>query len=294
MSEVVCFGEVLWDLLPRGQFLGGAPFNVAYHLTRLGQQVRIVSTVGSDSLGRDAIEASRRYGLKTDGIGIHPLLPTGTVTVKVDREGQPSYRISEPVAWDAIAGAPPGAARPRALVYGSLALRLPANREALRSWIGTSPMLRVCDLNLRAPYDDWTRVEAFVRGADLLKLNGDEAARILAADGVRAGPAEGASHLARRFDCRIVCVTLGSEGAVMWDGRRRHAARAPAVVVRDTIGAGDAFMAAFLDGVLRDPAAPDWQRILERSCLLGAWVASKDGAQPDYRSEDLPALKLSP
>ena len=291
MSEVVCFGEVLWDLLPQGRFLGGAPLNVAYHLRRLGHAPRLVSAVGSGELGTEALARIERAGLATDAIRRHDTLPTGSVEVRLDAQGQATYQIHRPVAWDEIATLPAaGGTSAAALVFGSLALRSMANRQTLRAWLRASSGLKVCDLNLRPPFDAVGELTEFIQGCALLKVNGDEARTLAPTELKEAGVERHAEHLAMKYACTMVCVTLGGDGAFLWREGRSYRAASPAVQVKDTIGAGDAFTAALLDGILRSGENADWEKLLTRACALGAFVASCAGAQPEYELKDVPGL----
>lgn len=283
MSPILCWGEVLWDLLPHGRFLGGAPFNVVYHLHRLGHPARLLSAVGDDALGRAVRDRCTALGIDVSGIRMTPGVPTGTVEVTLDHEGQPRYEIVTNVAWDAIvpdAGAL-AAASHSFLVYGTLAQRGVANRTALGTLLARRPEWTVCDLNLRTPFDDLATLEPLVSAARLLKLNADEARR-LAPSSTPQTPADQATAIAQRYGCEVVCVTLGAEGALVRHAGGFARASAPAVRVRDAIGAGDAFTAAVIAG-LRENPSPDWPALLARACRLGAFVASQRGAQPDYR-----------
>lgn len=291
MSDVVCFGEVLWDLLPHGRFLGGAPLNVAYHLRRLGRAPLLVSAVGSGELGTEALARIERAGLTTRAITRHATLPTGSVEVGLDALGQASYEIHRPVAWDEIATQPGETERDSAaFVFGSLALRGAPNRKTLRAWLQATAGPKVCDLNLRPPFDAIGELEEFIRGCTLLKVNGDEARTLAPHDLKAAGVEAQAAHLAAKYACEMVCVTLGAEGALLWRGGKAYRASSPTVKVRDTIGAGDSFTAALLDGILRAETKPDWEMLLARACALGAFVASRDGAQPEYAPADVPGL----
>jgi fructokinase len=293
MSSVVCFGEIIWDVLPQGRFLGGAPLNVAYHLRRLGRQPCLVSAVGADPLGDEALEKLNRAGLATNAVTRHPTLPTGTVAVQLSDAGQASYTIHRPVAWDEITVIPRAdEAPPAALVYGSLALRGRANRVSLSAWLRAKPVLRVCDLNLRPPFDDLSELGAFIRGCSLLKVNHDEARRLVPPPIAAADAETHATQLMETFACEAVCITLGAEGALVRHAGKTHRASAPPVTVCDTIGAGDAFTAALLDGLLRGAAEAriDWNTLLRRACALGAYVASRSGAQPEYAPAEVPGL----
>src|SRR5260221_8612968 len=172
LPRVLGFGEVLWDCLPPGRLPGGAPLNVAYHLARLGDDAVMISAVGSDALGDEMLGYLASRGLNTEFIARHRRLPTGVVTVALSAGGQPSYTIEEGVAWDDIGGigewraAIPGAA---AVVFGSLAARTDANRATLDELLATPSLLRVMDVNLRAPFDERERVLSFASRADWIK-----------------------------------------------------------------------------------------------------------------------------
>ncbi|HEX7018650.1 MAG TPA: PfkB family carbohydrate kinase, partial [Gemmatimonadaceae bacterium] len=155
-SEILCVGEVLWDALPAGLFLGGAPFNVACHLRAAGARVSMVSRVGRDRLGEEALRRMPWYGVGSDLIQLDDELATGFVRVTLDDAGNPDYEILEPVAWDAIAASDPllrRAADARAIIFGSLAQRHPVSRATIRRLWDTDALL-VFDANLRPPYDD--------------------------------------------------------------------------------------------------------------------------------------------
>lgn len=286
---VVCYGEILWDFLPRGAFPGGAPFNVCYHLHRLGLNAHLSSAVGHDLLGDDLLRRLKGWGLTTEGITRHRGLPTGHVLAALDAAGNASYEIATGVAWDQIL---PGedtrraAFGARALVFGSLAQRAPVNRAALDRLLAVLPAgaLRVFDVNLRPPHDDLRLVREFARKATLLKLNAAEAAR-LAGGEAGFGREEGhARFLAQQSGCPIVCVTAGADGAGILADGAWHWVPARPVAVRDTVGAGDAFMAGLIAGLLLHRETP--AAALERAGHLGGFVASQDGATPDYRLDE--------
>jgi fructokinase len=288
----MCFGEILWDVLPHGNYLGGAPFNVAYHLAHLGCAPRLISAVGQDLLGSAAVAAAEQAGLNMDAVARHPHLPTGTVSVFIDSDGQPAYQIAESVAWDHITAEPAeNEMPPDAVIYGTLALRSLINRRTLRAWLKLS-LLRVCDLNFRPPFDYLAEdITELISYADILKLNQAEACRIVPVSHTQATPADQAAYIAQNFGCPVVCVTLGAKGAILWTKGKTYEASSPSIQVRDTVGAGDAFTAALLAGRLAcGGTEPDWQRLLERACVLGAFVAGRDGAQPAYALEEVPGF----
>jgi fructokinase len=286
--RVLCFGEVLWDCLPQGRLPGGAPLNVAYHLAKLGVDARMISAVGADAPGDEMLALCRARGLSTEFIARDSARPTGTVTVALDAAGQPAYTIHEEVAWDAIpVDAGVRAARSDALVFGSLAARSAANRAALDELLAMPGTLRIMDVNLRPPFADRGRVLALCARADWVKLNDHELAMLSrkeirdeAADAEALGAAIEA--LRRLTGNARICVTRGARGAALCEGGEMLFAAAPAVKVRDTIGAGDAFTAALVHGILVEKPRIEALRF---ACALGALVASLPGGQPDYDPE---------
>jgi fructokinase len=286
---ILCFGEILWDCLPHGDFLGGAPFNVAYHLHRLGARPCMVSSVGQDDFGREALRRISERGLAANFIAGDPTHPTGTVRVQLDARGNASYVFADPAAWDFIPVTDQLLARAAtgdAVVFGSLALRHEANRASLGRLLDVAGPLKVFDVNLRPPYDDLDLVRELARRADVLKLNDGELARLTGHSAIppdaEAVLASAAGELAQATACRSICVTRGEHGALWWRNGQVFTATAPKVAVRDTIGAGDAFTAAFTLGLVDGEAARDPRALLARACRLGAFVASQHGAQPDY------------
>jgi fructokinase len=285
-SSVLCFGEILWDILPHGSFPGGAPFNVAYHLHRLGVPVLLVSAVGSDERGAQLLQRLDAWGIATSAITRHATAPTGRVTAKLGPSGDAHYTIATDVAWDhiSVAGTALNAAgTAAALVFGSLALRAADNRRALKCLAAALPptALRVFDVNLRAPYDDLALVREFAPLANVLKLNSAEAARLAADAPESPGREESdARALATQLGVPTVCVTAGERGAGLL--RAGHWTWVPAqpVVVVDTIGAGDSFLAAFLAGLLNGRRTD--RELVTAACRLGEWVAARSGATPDY------------
>jgi fructokinase len=285
-SEILCVGELLWDALPAGLFLGGSPFNVACHLRAAGQPVAMVSRVGRDRLGEEALRRVARYGVGTDLVQVDPVLPTGFVGVTLDDAGRPDFEIVSPAAWDAIEPSDAlvrRAAAARAIVFGSLAQRSAASRHTIqRLW--DSPALMVFAVNLRAPHDDREVVRQSLHRADVVKVTEEELRQLAAWFHLPGAPrtVETVAALARTFDCRTVCVTRGCDGAAMWRGGAWTEHAGFDVEVVDTVGAGDAFLAAVLSGLL---ARSDDYALLERANLLGAYVASQAGAVPAHDAE---------
>jgi fructokinase len=278
-GEVLCVGEVLWDSLPEGLFLGGAPFNVAAHLCAAGMPVSMVSRVGSDRLGDEVLRRATRYGVGVELMQTDPDLATGFVRVHVDEQGNGAYEILEPAAWDAIAATEEllaRAAQARAIVFGTLAQRNETSRATIRRLWGFSAMM-VFDVNLRPPYEDRDIVRRSLERADVVKLSAEELARLAGWFGWRGTQRETMTTLADSFDCSVVCVTRGSEGAaLLHDGDFTEHAGFPAEV-RDTVGAGDAFLAVLLAGLLTGASDAD---VLQHANLMGAYVVTQFGAVP--------------
>jgi fructokinase len=286
-DDILCVGEILWDALPDGLFLGGAPFNVARHLHALGESVAFVSRVGDDRLGQEALRRLRAQGLDASLVQRDDTLPTGFVRVALDaRSDEPDYEIVEPAAWDAInrtSSLTRRAEHAEALVYGSLAQRAEGSRRTIhRLW--DTDALCVFDINLRPPFINRKHVEQSLRAADLVKLNEAELQRMRAWFGLAGGPEAAMAGLADAFACRAVCATWGGNGARLWvDGDCWHHP-GYAVELEDPVGAGDAFLAALLTGLLDGRADSDLLALANR---LGAYVASRSGASAAYDVEDL-------
>lgn len=287
--DVVCFGEVLWDCLPEGMFFGGAPANVAYHLARLGRSVALLSCVGDDFAGREAVRRAEAAGVCCELVGMSDNLETGNVLATIDARGNASYQITEPVAWDEIRISDDRIAKvrgSRAFVFGTLAARSKTNRDLLRGLLELSGPVKIFDVNLRAPHFQTDLVIDLARRADLVKLNRDELELLL---GKSLPLEEACAELSQRTGCRGVCVTLGAEGAAHWSEGNFLRVAAPEVRVVNTVGAGDAFLAALVHTML-DPGkftgSSDW---LEACCALGALVASRKSATPDYSKAEIPS-----
>lgn len=290
-TSYFAFGETLWDCFPNARHAGGAPLNVAAYLAQLGAAAGLISAVGSDALGDELLQIAQDKHIDTRFVGRAPDgLATGTVQVTLNAQGNASYEIVQPVAWDDIAVSDEAAhavAQSRALVFGSLAARSPHNLARLERLLETPGPTRFFDVNLRPPFDGPARVLALARRADVLKFNDDELGFLAAwvQTGSVSAPtprtwddiAQSCATLARATNTRCLCITRGAEGAALWDSGTLLRAPAPPTVVRDTVGAGDAFMACLVYGLTR---GVNPQKVLERACRLGAYVASQDGATP--------------
>ena len=289
-TRTLCIGEILWDALPAGLFLGGAPFNVACHLHALGVESAFASCVGTDRLGREAVRRLRMRGLDTDLIQVDDELPTGFVEVSFDDTGEPDYNILKPAAWDAIAlteSLKQRAERADALVFGSLAQRKKMSRQTIQQLGTTTGAVRVCDINLRPPYDDRGTVEASLALADIVKLNEEELHRLCTWFDLSDAPETAMEALAETFDCEAVAVTRGGWGALLWQEGQCWSHPGYAVEVEDPVGAGDAFLSALLAGLIDGRGG---ESVLDLANRIGAYVASHAGALPAYDLDTLDAI----
>ena len=290
-------GELLWDLLPDGPRLGGAPFNATANLARLGHDVRFVTVVGDDDLGREALLRARGLGVGTTWIAETAAAPTGTVEVALDASGGPRFRIVSPAAYETIELSPERLAaiaawRPRAIVFGTLAQRFPGVLQSTRAIIDRSAIpVRLYDVNLREGCWSDDLVLELLTLATIVKVNDDEAAVLGRLLGTPADPGVLGPELGQRFGARGLCVTRGGDGAALWLDDSLHDVAGIATEVVDAVGAGDAFAAALLDGLLRGRDPGD---ILVRANRLGAIVASRSGALPDWSIEELDAAPSQP
>lgn len=291
-TEVLCVGEVLWDALPEGLFLGGAPFNVACHLRAAGTPASIVSRVGDDRLGDEVVRRARRFGVGVDLLQTDRRLPTGFVRVVVDEEGNPKFEIMAPAAWDEIAATDALLARAdaaRAIVFGTLAQRHAVSRTTIeRLW--ESSALMVLDLNLRPPFDDPEIVRRSLRRADVVKLSAGELSRVAGWFALAGSEREMVARLADMFACPVVCLTRGRAGAALWREGRWSEHPGFEVEVRDTVGAGDAFLAVFLAGLLA--GGQEDELLLQHANLMGAYVATQFGALPPDQGVGTPPVAM--
>ena len=280
LNTVVCVGEALWDVLPGGEFLGGAPLNVATHLARLGVPSHLISRVGHDARGRRALEQIRALGVDAALLQIDPTLPTGTAEATLDASGSATYRFPSPCAWDAIAATESAlaAARGATVVFGTLAQRETGTAGALASLLSVAHW-RVFDANLRAPHDDAHIALESLRRSDFVKLNEHEVVVFGHWLAITPSPLAVRDCLRADFGVRSLCVTEGERGAHLWhDGAYIEEAAYPTTVA-DTIGAGDAFLAMLLAELLQGSAPAVAMR---RAARLASFVASMPGACPAY------------
>jgi fructokinase len=288
--RIVAIGEILWDVFEDSEKLGGAPLNFSVHASRLGHQVSFVSAVGDDPRGRTALARVAELGLSTEFIQTAPRTATGMVSVRLDSTGQPDFTIHRPAAYDALRLAPSEIRRLAAieadwLYFGTLHQADAAGREETRKLATALPGARkFYDINLRR--DSYTRdlVAELMATANVVKLNDDEAAAIDSMFGCPHRSLEEFTEFwSRKFGWSALAVTRGSRGCAVRIGADYAEPPGYAVKIADTVGAGDAFAAAFLHGLGQ---GWDAARSGDFANRVGAVVASRPGGVPMWRMED--------
>lgn len=280
--KIVGIGEVLWDLLPDGPQLGGAPANFAYHAQSLGANASVITRVGSDMPGKAIRSRLHEMGLSVDGVQQDEVAETGSVTVTLGPDGIPAYTIQENVAWDYITETPAAleiVQAADAVCFGSLAQRHSRSREAIQALLASAPRhaLRVFDVNLRQNYFGKELVEQSLQLANVLKLN-DHELPVLAAMLKLSGDARALiEQLALRFELDAVALTCGPKGSLLYGDGHFAEGLAPAIKVKDTVGAGDAFTAALCVGLLGEYGL---DQISSAANRIAAYVCGCAGAMP--------------
>ena len=266
--NILSIGEILWDLIDGEPHLGGAPFNLAVHARRLGHRVAFVSAVGDDVPGHKALAQAAARGIDTDFIATVPGVPTGTVTVTLDAADQPAFTIHRPAAYDHIPAGPVDFDADW-ICFGTLHQTAPAMRGLTQDLFDAHPRARrFYDVNLRPGCYTPELVGDLLRKATVVKLNESEAEKI-----------------PHRW--QTACITRGAAGCtIILDGRSYDCPGYP-VRVADTVGSGDAFSAAFLHGL--DQGWPP-AKIGDFANRVGALVASRSGATPEWTLEEVGAL----
>jgi fructokinase len=291
---VVGLGEVLWDLLPAGKQLGGAPANFAYMTSLLGDQGVVASRVGTDALGRSAARRLERLGLGTSHLQLDAVHSTGTVKVEVDANGQPSFEIAESVAWDFLEWTPGWqslAEEADAVCFGSLAQRSPQSRQTIRAFLeairpGTT---RVFDVNLRQKFYSAQTLSECAQLADVIKLNSDELPAVVKLLGFPFHDEESAATWLRHtYGTKLVCITRGAKGSLLVGEYATNEHPGCAVNVADTVGSGDAFTAALVYHYLRRASLSTLNAAANQ---MGAWVASQTGATPGRDNSQLEKIR---
>ncbi len=276
---IVGIGEILWDMLPTGKALGGAPANFAYHAKRLGEEGWAVSAIGDDPLGREIMDIVGEKRLN-NLIAVTDK-PTGTVQVTLDAHGVPTYNIMEDVAWDNIPFTPEMEAlakRADAVCFGSLVQRMGSRDAVLKFLHATRPeALRVFDINLRQHYYSKEVLDTSLRLANILKINDEEIRIVADMFGLDGDDTAACRSLVERYDLQLVILTKGADGSEVITATEAIPQTVGKVEVVDTVGAGDSFTAAFVVSYLRGDSLSEAQRLANETA---AYVCSCKGAMP--------------
>ncbi len=280
-GKIIGLGEILWDMLPTGKQLGGAPANFAYHVCRLGGNGWAVSAISDDELGREIKNTLSTKKLNTILEEVNE--PTGTVQVTLNAAGVPTYDITEGVAWDHI----PFTERignlakeTSAVCFGTLAQRSPESRATIHKFIESMPAgsLKVYDINLRQKYYDEKIISDSLRLADILKINDEEleiVSRMLCLSGTSE---ERCRAISREFNLKFVILTMGGDGSKVILEDRVHLSTPGKINIVDTVGAGDSFTAAFMLAYLRGESI---EKAHTLATEVSSYVCTKAGAMPE-------------
>lgn len=279
---IVGLGEILWDILPTGKHLGGAPANFAYISKQLGNDGIVLSRVGNDEFGREIFDELKFKNVSTEFVQIDTENPTGIVNVTLE-DGQPSYEIVENVAWDFLEFSENWrgiAEKTDAVCFGSLAQRGKISRKTIREFVGISKGLRIFDVNLRRHYFSKEILRESFHLANIVKLNHEELPIISGIFEIAgASLIEIAKKMLFEFDLKVICVTRGGNGSLLITKDTISEHKGLKIEIADTIGAGDSFTAGMTHGILRN-----WEldKINDFANKVGAFVASNTGAMPDF------------
>ena len=283
---VVGMGEALWDVLPDGKKIGGAPANFAFHAGQAGMDSRVVSAVGKDALGEEALATLEGKGLNIEAVA-RVDFPTGVVNVSLGEQGIPQYDICEGVAWDNIPFTPALAnlaSQAQAVCWGSLAQRNEVSRKTIFSFLDAMPSdeerLKVFDINLRQQFYTLEIIEASCHRANVLKINDEEL--VLVSEMLRLGagsPEVLCRSLMERYGLRILVLTCGANGSYVFTPVETSYRVTPKVQVADTVGAGDSFTATLVGELLRNtPVGVAHEHAVE----VAAYVCTQQGAMAEW------------
>ncbi len=283
--KAVCFGEILWDVFPDMERIGGAPLNVASRLSSMGVETEMISRLGDDEKGRKLLEYLDSRNIKTANIQKDTEHPSGMVQVSLSPGGSATYEITHPAAWDKIelTDAMTEAVRKAdAFIFGSLVCRDEVSRNTLFNLIPKAKY-RVLDFNLRPPHYTEELITELIQHAEFIKLNDDELFEIAAMLGSKYNSLEqNILFMAVKSNAKTICVTKGAYGAVLLHDKKMYYNSGYRVKVKDTVGAGDSFLGTLVAGLLQNGEP---QKSLDLACAVGALVAAKEGANPELSNE---------
>lgn len=277
---ILVIGEILWDIFPDGKRIGGAPANFAYYMTKMETETILISRVGHDQLGFEALAVCRSEDLTIDFIQIDNVYPTGRVIVKLDKNGVPNFKIEEISAWDFINEEEQLfqlIKKARAFYFGTLAQRNENSRKTIYNLLANAnpECIKVLDLNLRSPYYDYQVIKSSLYFADILKLSSSELKIVTELFHLSGSPSDQIRFLMKEFNLKVVALTAGSKGSLIITSDRESRHPGFPVNVVDTVGAGDAFTAALVNGLLNND---DLDQINEFANQLASYVCTQKGA----------------
>lgn len=281
--KVAGIGELLWDMLPEGKQLGGAPTNFGYHAFHAGCDVIVISAVGADISGDEILERFDDLGLDKSFVQQTGSYPTGTVTVSLDTNGIPSYLIHENVAWDHISWNSLLEALAKevdAVCFGSLAQRNPESRQTILNFLkSTKPgCLKVFDTNLRQAFYSREIILQSLELSDILKLNDDELPVVARLLDLKGSDDELLSQLMQLFGLKLIALTKGAKGSLLYTENEQSFMEVPKVEIVDTVGAGDSFTAVLVAGLLQNN---NIKQIHDKATRVAAYVCTQKGATPE-------------
>ncbi|BAO76107.1 carbohydrate kinase family protein [Winogradskyella sp. PG-2] len=291
MKKIVCFGEILWDVFPAHKKIGGAPLNVALRLKSFGNEVVVISSVGQDSDGKKLLDFIKESNVNCDEIQVNKEYKTSHVKVMLDNKGSASYTIEKPCAWDYIKLTESSkrlVEESDAFIFGSLVTRIDFSRATLLELLEFSKF-KVLDVNLRAPHYDIDFLKELMEKSDFIKFNDEELLEFCEYFNFKSDCIEEQiKFLSKVTNTSQICVTLGSEGAILFINNSFYRSLGYKVIVKDTVGSGDSFLATLIDGLLSNNQHQD---SINLACIIGALVASKNGANPIIEINEIQSIK---
>lgn len=292
--EIVCFGEILWDIFPTHKVIGGAPLNVALRLASFGAETSIISRIGSDKNGNEVIEYLENTKLNIQYIQKDNIYPTGYVSVFLDNHGSATYDIFKPVAWDYISLENDNIkliSESDIFIFGSLSCRSEVSKNTLFGLIEKAKFL-VFDVNLRKPFYTYELISELMQKVDFIKLNDEELDEITAELGFKSSEMkEQVLFLSKTTNTKSICITRGSRGAILYLNEEFFENSGYKVKVEDTVGAGDSFLASLIFKLYIENQEPN--KALDFACRIGALVASKKGANDKIENQEIDSLTIS-
>ena len=282
-NMIIGLGEALWDMLPEGKKIGGAPANFAYHVSQFGFESCVVSAIGNDALGNEILDVFHEKNLKYQLEKVN--FPTGTVQVDLDAEGVPCYEIKEGVAWDNIPfteALQTLALSTRSVCFGSLAQRSKVSRKTINRFLDTMPdgegQCKIFDINLRQNFYDKEIIENSLNKCNILKINDEELVIISRMFGYPGIDLQDTCwKLINKYELKMLILTCGTNGSYVFASGEVSFLETPNVNVADTVGAGDSFTAAFCASIIKGKSVREAHKL---AVDVSAYICTQSGAMP--------------